>query len=40
MDTFDHLEPADLKQAAVVVANFLYNTAMRSEKLPRKALPK
>jgi hypothetical protein len=40
MDTFDHLEPADLKQAAVVVANFLYDTAMRNEKLPRKALPK
>jgi len=26
-------------QMAVVVATFAYNTAMRDEKLPRKALP-
>lgn len=40
MDTYDHLIEADLKQAAVVVASFIYNTAMRAEKLPRKELPK
>jgi hypothetical protein len=34
-DTFDHLIPEDMKQAAVVVATFLYNTAMRDERLPR-----
>jgi hypothetical protein len=34
-DTFDHLIPDDLKQAAVVVATFLYNTAQRDELLPR-----
>jgi carboxypeptidase Q len=35
-DTFDHLIPDDMKQAAVVVATFLYNTAMRDERLPRR----
>jgi carboxypeptidase Q len=35
-DTFDHLIPDDMKQAAVVVATFLYNTAMREELLPRR----
>jgi acetylornithine deacetylase/succinyl-diaminopimelate desuccinylase-like protein len=34
-DTFDHLIPDDLKQAAVVVAAFLYSTAQRDELLPR-----
>ncbi len=38
MDTYDHLVPEDLKEAAVVVAAFVYNTAMRDEKLPRKEL--
>ena len=40
MDTYDHLVPADLRQASMIVAAFVYNTAMRSEKLPRKELPK
>lgn len=35
-DTFDHLIPADMRQAAVVVATFLYNTAQRDELLPRR----
>ena len=35
-DTADHLIPEDLRQAAVVVATMLYNTAMRDEALPRK----
>jgi hypothetical protein len=39
MDTYDHLSIPDLQQAAVIVAAFVYNTAMRSEKLPRKPLP-
>ena len=39
MDTYDHLVPEDLKQASAVVAAFVYNTAQRDEKLPRKALP-
>ena len=40
MDTYDHLVPADLKQAAIIVATFVYNTAQRDEKIPRKELPK
>lgn len=35
-DTTDHLIPDDLRQAAVVVATMLYNTAMREELLPRR----
>ena len=40
MDTYDHLSLDDLKQAATIVAAFVYNTAMRDEMLPRKPLPK
>ena len=37
-DTFDHLIPEDLRQASVVTATMLYNTAMRDELLPRVPL--
>jgi hypothetical protein len=40
MDTYDHLIPDDLKQAATIVAAFVYNTAQRDEMIPRKELPK
>jgi hypothetical protein len=40
MDTYDHLVPEDLKQASTIVAAFVFNTAQREEKLPRKELPK
>ena len=40
MDTYDHLIEADLKSSAAIVAAFVYNAAMRDEKLPRKELPK
>lgn len=40
MDSYDHLIADDLKQMSVIVAAFVYNTAMRSEKIPRKELPK
>jgi carboxypeptidase Q len=40
MDVYEELSPADLKQAAVVEAIFVYNTAMRDAMLPRKPLPK
>lgn len=36
MDTYDHLIEADLKQIATLVAAFVYNSAQRDEKLPRK----
>jgi hypothetical protein len=39
-DTYEHLQPDDLKQAATIIAAFVYNTAMRNEMLPRKPLPK
>jgi carboxypeptidase Q len=39
MDTYERLQPGDLAQAATVEAIFVYNTAMRDEMLPRKALP-
>lgn len=39
MDVYESVLPDDLKQAAVIVASFVYHTAMRDEKLPRKALP-
>jgi carboxypeptidase Q len=39
MDSYDHLMPEDLKQAATIVASFVYNAAMRDQKIPRKARP-
>jgi carboxypeptidase Q len=39
MDTYERLQAGDLKQAATVEAIFVYNTAMRDQMLPRKALP-
>jgi hypothetical protein len=38
-DVYDHLEPADLMQASVVLAAFAYDAANRAEMLPRKPLP-
>lgn len=38
-DVFDRIQSDDLKQAATIMAAFLYNTAMRDEKLPRKKAP-
>jgi len=40
MDTYDHLVPEDLKQAATIIASFVYHTAQRDQKLPRKEIPK
>lgn len=37
MDTYDRLQSDDMKQASVIMAAFVYNAAMRDEKLPRKA---
>ena len=38
MDTYERLVMDDLKQMAVIVASFVYNTAQRDEKMPRKPL--
>ncbi len=40
MDSYDHLSADDLKQSATIVAAFVFNAAMRDQKLPRKDLPK
>lgn len=37
LDTWDHAEPEDLKQAAAIVASFVYNAATREDLFPRKA---
>ena len=39
MDAYDRAQPADLMQAAAIVASFIYHAANREEKLPRKQLP-
>lgn len=36
MDVYDSLMKGDLMQAATIMASFVYNAAMRDEKLPRK----
>lgn len=38
-DTYERLSEPDLKQAATIMAVFLYNTAQRDSMLPRKPLP-
>lgn len=36
MDVYDHTSKGDLIQSATIMAAFVYNAAMRDEKLPRK----
>ncbi len=36
MDHWDHLIEEDLKQAATIIASFVYHTAQRDDRLPRK----
>jgi Zn-dependent M28 family amino/carboxypeptidase len=38
-DTYERIQPDDVKQAAVIMAAFIYQTAMLDEKLPRKPAP-
>jgi carboxypeptidase Q len=40
MDVYDRIQPADMMQNAAIVATFVYNTAVREQKLPRKPVPK
>ncbi len=37
-DVFDRIQAEDMKQAATIMAAFVYQTAMMDEKIPRKAL--
>ncbi len=39
LDVYDHAVPADLMQAAAIVATFVWQAANRPEMLPRKPLP-
>jgi hypothetical protein len=39
MDVYDRIQQADMEQMAVIEAVFVYNAAMRPEKLPRNDLP-
>jgi Peptidase family M28 len=39
MDTYERLQPGDLKQIAVVEAIFVYDAAMRDKMMPRKPFP-
>jgi carboxypeptidase Q len=38
-DVFDRIQTDDMKQAAKILAAFVYNAALRDEKLPRKSAP-
>ena len=38
MDVFDRIQADDMKQASTIMAAFIYQTAMRDEKLPRKPM--
>jgi len=38
-DVFDRIQADDMKQAATIMAAFVYQTAMRDDKLPRKPEP-
>jgi carboxypeptidase Q len=40
MDVYERVQPDDMMHNAVIVASFVYHTANRDEKLPRKPLPK
>lgn len=39
MDVFDRIQEDDMKRAATIMAAFVYQTAMRDEKIPRKPAP-
>ncbi len=39
MDVYDRIQPADMKQMAIIEAFFVYNAATRPDKLPRVDLP-
>jgi carboxypeptidase Q len=39
-DVFDRIQGDDMKQSATIMAAFIYNAAMRDDKLPRKPMAK
>ena len=38
MDVYERIQEEDAKQASIIMASFVYQAAMRDEKLPRKPL--
>lgn len=40
MDVYERIQEADMKQIAVIVASFVYQTANRPQMLPREPMPK
>ncbi len=38
LDVYEHVRPDDLKQAAAIMASFVYSAAMRDEMMPRKPI--
>jgi len=40
MDSYDRVSANDLMQASVIMASFVFNTAQRDKRMPRKPLPK
>jgi carboxypeptidase Q len=38
-DVYDRIQAEDMKQAATIMASFVYNAAMMDEKIPRKPAP-
>jgi carboxypeptidase Q len=39
LDTYDHLEPDDMRQASIILASFLWNAANMKQDFPRRPLP-
>lgn len=40
MDVYDRVQREDLMQASAIIATFVYQSAMRDQKIPRKPMPK
>jgi hypothetical protein len=38
VDSYEHIRPEDLKQAATIIAGFVYDAAMCDEMIPRKPI--
>jgi Zn-dependent M28 family amino/carboxypeptidase len=39
MDVYERIQAVDMMNNAVIVASFVYHTAMREERLPREPMP-
>jgi hypothetical protein len=39
LDTYDHLDPEDMRQASIILASFLWNAANMTQDFPRRPLP-